>query len=50
MIEFDTRQKDEIGKAVTYNFSINNDKLFLNINGKKETWKLLVSCQVEIVG
>ncbi len=41
MIEFDTRQKDEIGKAVTYNFSIENNKLLLNINGKKETWKQL---------
>ena len=41
MIEFDTRQKDEIGKTITYNFSIENDKLFLDINGKKETWKQL---------
>lgn len=39
MIEFDTRQKDEVGKTVTYNFSIDNDKLSLDINGKKETWE-----------
>ena len=39
MIEFDTRQKDEVGKTVTYNFSIDNDKLSLNINGRKETWE-----------
>lgn len=40
-IEFDTRQKDEVGKTVTNNFSLENDKLILNIKGKKETWKQL---------
>lgn len=40
-IEFDTRQGDEVGTSVTYNFSFDNDKLFSNINGKKETWKQL---------
>ncbi|MCW3114683.1 MAG: rane or secreted protein [Segetibacter sp.] len=38
-IEFDTRRNDEIGKPITYRFSLNNDKLTLDINGEKQTWK-----------
>ena len=38
-IEFDTRRNDEIGKTFTYRFSLNNDKLTLDINGEKQTWK-----------
>jgi hypothetical protein len=36
--EFDTHQKDQIGQTVTYNMSIDNDRLSLNMNGKKEIW------------
>jgi hypothetical protein len=40
-IEFDTRQKDEVGKTLTYDISLQDSKLVLNINGKNETWRQL---------
>ncbi len=38
LYEFDTRQKDRIGKTVVYNISLNNNQLVADLNGKKETW------------
>jgi hypothetical protein len=40
-IEFDTRQKETIGQTVNYQFSMENGKLTLDINGKKDTWSQL---------
>jgi hypothetical protein len=38
LYEFDTRQKDRIGKTIVYNISSNNNQLVADVNGKKETW------------
>ncbi|MDB5190594.1 MAG: rane or secreted protein [Segetibacter sp.] len=48
--EFDTRQKDRIGKSVIYNILLNNHQLVADINGKKETWNRIDKGKENLAG
>ncbi len=40
-IEFNTLDKEQIGKDIDYSFIINNERLNTDLSGKKDTWTLL---------
>lgn len=41
LYEFDTRDKESIGKTILYSYSLNNNRLSLSLNEKNETWERL---------
>lgn len=49
-IEFNPKNKDEIGQTKTYSFAVNKRRLTSNINGMKETWKMLDNGKGTMVG
>jgi hypothetical protein len=50
LYEFDTRQKDRIGKTVVYNISLNKNQLVADLNGKKETWNRIDEGKENLAG
>lgn len=49
-IEFNTHDKDQIGKSITYSFSVNKNKLSSDISGKKAIWDMLDKGEGEMAG
>lgn len=49
-IEFNTRDKEQIGQSLTYTFTQTNKKLNSDISGKKSSWMMLDQGEGEIAG
>lgn len=49
-VEFNTHDKDQIGQAITYSFSVNKSKLSSDISGKKAIWDMLDKGEGEMAG
>ena len=49
-IEFNTRDKEQIGQSLTYTFTQTNKKLNSDISGKKSSWMMLDKGEGEIAG
>ena len=49
-VEFNTHDKDQIGQAITYSFSVNKNKLSSDISGKKTIWDMLDKGEGEMAG
>lgn len=50
VMEFDSQQKDDIGKSLAYPFTIISDRMIVNNNGKKETWTRLDNGKDNLAG
>jgi len=50
IIEFNTRNKDQIGQSLTFSFAQSNKKLNSDISGKKTSWMMLDKGEGEIAG
>ena len=49
-IEFNTRDREQIGQSLTYTFAQSNKKLNSDISGKKSSWMMLDKGEGEIAG
>lgn len=49
-IEFDTKDKEQVGQSLRYSFALNNKKLNSDLSGKKASWALLDNGEGEISG
>lgn len=49
-IEFNPKNKEEIGKTIKYSFDIINNRLSTDINGKKSNWTMLDNGKGPMVG
>jgi hypothetical protein len=48
--EFDTKDKEQTGKSLTYDFSIKNDELTVAMNGKKSVFKRIDDGSAPLTG
>ena len=48
--EFDTKDKEQTGKSITYDISVKNDELVIDANGKKLTYKRIDDGSAPLTG
>ena len=49
-IEFDTKDKEQVGQKLQYQVSLNQQGLTTNLNGQQATWKRIDDAQAPLVG
>ncbi len=50
LVEFDTKNKEQIGKSISYNYSIKKNELTINENGRKAVYKKMDDATAPLAG